>query len=271
MLTQLFAIIIFVVIALAESTSMIMRAIKVGHHPILSPIIGAASGIGILLISTDAMIVAMIAAAVVTVLADIVIERIVGSAPAAKVDDKAHEAVDVTLAKLDTKIDAAFARADDRQYQRLLTSPSADERVKGLWRHIYEKMYAFSLTGDMERTYGSILQRIEETGLDKAEPGTRLEYGDTKAGNKVINFYIPMGDARMKSPIRISIMFYQQKGAVRVELYLSQCDDQGIPNGDIVRFKKGLSYKMDRIYMFLSAELKRLDSACSVTIAAKEA
>jgi len=163
-LYEMIYIMLFATVIINFAIAHIMHWLNVGEARFLSPIIG--TGIGWLVIwAAPGSIAGTIVGAVVTIIANLVLTYVVYP----KIEES-------KLAdKIDESIDKSNKSRDEKDFDKILFSPTADERVKYLCRHMrWNKYYCFNFSADDVQVFNAIKESIDNSDLSTTYPDLKI-------------------------------------------------------------------------------------------------
>jgi hypothetical protein len=198
---------VVLLIVIAFGTARVMIFFGRGISAVLSPIIGSALSLGILLVlpitSNITLVLSLLAATGGTVAADFILQFVFKP-----VSDKVDDIIGDALFK-------ASDRFADKTVQKLLTTANKEERLKLIRKQMMTNVIEFDLPISAQKVYEKILDDIEKSDfISKYE---KLEIGKGEhLGILYIFFYIPRVD--------VSLRFDDYNGKSKITLTLSALD-----------------------------------------------
>ncbi|MDR1131018.1 MAG: hypothetical protein LBL15_01185 [Oscillospiraceae bacterium] len=230
---------------LSAAVATVMEIAGIGGHPVLSPIIGSASGIGLLFIFPATIVPAAVTAVVIT---------FVSAFALGKLDDILE---DKYGEKTDAKVKTLLAKSDNREYQKILYSPDAKERVKFLSRHMRNRSYCFLAAAAAGLVYQAARQKIESSSLQQDYPEASLARKESP-GEYVL--YVDLARA-------VVVLIFKPEGAnTDVQIGLGKYDDQDLGLKESIRLEERTAAALDKVYLLTGDVIKGLDPNAAVSI-----
>ncbi|MDR1328438.1 MAG: hypothetical protein LBK23_02425 [Oscillospiraceae bacterium] len=245
LLSAIAEIMLFAVVILAFAVARVMHFIGIGEHPNLAAIAGAAAGIITVFIAPTASVAAIIVTIVVTIASNFLFGKL-----SDKLDDKFG-------GKLDAKIEASNAKADNREYEKVLNAADSQERIKYLKRHArYKKAYYYTTGVPAEQIFRAALQRIDSQGIIASYPDITLTKSESPE-KYIIQFTLAKS--------AISLALFQTEGKTDARLGVVRYNDDGLKLKECMQHEDRLVAVLDRYYLLFSALMRELDPAAAAT------
>ncbi|MDR2360437.1 MAG: hypothetical protein LBD85_04035 [Oscillospiraceae bacterium] len=241
------------ILLLSGAISKIMDALSLGEHPYLSTIIGSVIGWGVIWLSPTSIVPAAIVAGITTVVSNLVLTNVISP----RVNDALDNLVEKHGDAVDEKLNAHYAKIDNREYQKILNSPDANERVKFLERHMRNKSYCYTLSAEPKAVYEKVLESIDSSDIKNAYP--EISVKQTESPDKyVIQFIVP----------RATVVFLltRPSAASSIQLGLGKYDHDNLKLRERLAFEDKIAVMLDKIRVLVSGVVEKLDDGYEVTI-----
>jgi hypothetical protein len=238
-------IMLFAVVVIAFVVARVMNFIGIGEHPNLAAIAGAAAGILLIFIAPTASAAIIIVTIVVTIASNFLFGKL-----GDKAEDKFGD-------KLDAKIASSNAKADNREYAKVLNAADSQERIKYLKRHArYKRAYFYTTKVPAEQIYSAALQRIGTQGITAAFPDIALT--KTESPEKYIIQFTVAKSA-------ISLALFQKDGKTDARLGVVRYNDDGLKLKESMAHEDRVVTVLDRYYLLFSELMRELDPTAAAT------
>ena len=246
-LYEIIYVLLIATLVLNFAIGRIMRFINVGDAKILSPIIGTALGWLTFWIVPLSM-AGIIVGAVATIVSNLILTNVVYP----KLNEKANDVAD----RVDEIIEKKSTAAKATDFDRILFSSTAEERIKYLYRYMrHNNFYCFSYSADSVHVFNMVNEAIDKSSL-------RNEYPDVKkqiCGDVPVQYLVFTIQG-------IQIVFVpatMQQREVYV-LGIHRYDDNHLKLKERMDLEKQVGYLLDGLYMISSAAIKSIDAGCMV-------
>jgi len=243
-LYEMIYILLFAAVVIDFAVAHIMHWLNVGEARILSPIIGTAIGWLIIWLAPGS-IAGIIVGAVVTVIANLVLTHLVYP----KLGDK-----------LDKHTEKMTKSRDEKEFDKILFSPTADERVKYLCRHMrWKKYYCFSFFADAVLVFNAIKGAVNISDLLANYPELIVKvYDPTKEK--------PDGDIYFEfQGVQLALVHMREEGQKDMHvLGIRKYEDDHLKLKERIALEDKIGHLLDAIYMISSNAIKTLDADCEI-------